>query len=75
MGLNYTIPANNVLPEDIKEIIKDFLRNNYFISKYLRLNKISFYSKDFEFYPIPHKNNNILFIARLWNPDDVSLDS
>jgi len=72
LGLNYTMKDDGKFSGNLKTNLKDILRNNFFISKYY--NKSSFYSGDFEYYPIPLRDSKILFIARLWNPDEVSLD-
>ncbi|CAM1364524.1 conserved protein of unknown function [Tenacibaculum soleae] len=67
LGLNYFITPEKYLGANLKRKIKFFFKKN--------IKKHNFYSRDFEFYPVVHKKNKILFLTRLWNPDDVSLDS
>lgn len=70
LGLNIPFKPEGKFPQKLNEKIKDFLKDYSFISKYFE--KTSFFSKDFEFFPIPSKENKVLFIAGLWNPDDVT---
>ncbi len=72
LGFNIPFEPMGKYPKNLKEKLKDFISNNNIISKYYK--KKSFCSKDFEFFPIPNKNDKILFIAQLWNPDDVKLE-
>jgi hypothetical protein len=60
-GKFYKIPINTT---------KDFIKNIFFYRYY----KPYFYSWSFEYYPFPYKEDKILFLTRLWNPDDVSMD-
>jgi hypothetical protein len=72
LGLNYFIKSKGKFSGDWQQKIKDLIKNNAIISKYY--NKTNFYSSSFEFYPMPLNESKILFMARLWNPDEVSLD-
>ena len=72
LGLNYPIPTNDFDSRPIKETIKNYLGNIKYISNSFGIVRNPF-SSDFEFYPIPNKTNKILFIARLWNPDEAGL--
>lgn len=68
LGLNYSyIPEGNSTLK-LKHRIKNTLK------KSLKLKESLFYSGDFEFYPLPNKENKILFLARLWNPEDAPTD-
>ncbi|MDG5814146.1 hypothetical protein QA601_03585 [Chitinispirillales bacterium ANBcel5] len=71
LGFNYFMKADGKFSGNLQQKIKDQLRNNFLISKYFNKN---FCSGDFECYPIPSRKSKILFMARLWNPDEVSLD-
>lgn len=70
LGLNYPFKPEGKYPNNLHHKLKDLLKQNFLISKYYR--KTSFSSQDFEYYPIPSKENKILFITRLWNPNDIS---
>ncbi len=72
LGLNYAMIANGKFSGNLKKRMKNFFRNNFYISKHY--SKRSFYSENFEYYPIPLRDNKILFMARLWDPDEASLD-
>lgn len=74
LGLNYPISPRHLYRRNVKESFKNVLRNNYFISKYLKINRANIHSENFEFYPAANKMNNILFLARLWDPADVQQD-
>jgi hypothetical protein len=73
LGLNYPIPTKGFNSSSIKETIKNYLGDIKFISDTFGIVRNPL-SRDFEFYPSPNKTNNILFIARLWNPEDAGLD-
>lgn len=70
LGLNYPFLPENRFDRGLKETLKYFIKSNYLFSKYSGEKPL--YSKDFEYYPIPNKENKVLFITQLWNPDDVS---
>ncbi|WP_298555620.1 hypothetical protein [uncultured Algibacter sp.] len=72
LGLNIGIQPEGKFKKGLIENSKDFIKNNYIISKFYK--KTFFYSKDFEFFPIPHKNTKILFITRLWDPNSETLN-
>ncbi|MEB8329859.1 hypothetical protein OO009_10880 [Flavobacteriaceae bacterium KMM 6897] len=68
LGLNYYFQAEGNYPQSPKEKIKDVLKHNSIIAKFY--NKTSFAHFEYENFPIPNKDKKILFLARLWNPDD-----
>lgn len=72
LGLNYNLKPEGRYPKGLKEGFKDFIKSNSILSRYY--SKSLFYSRDFEFYPIPAEKNKILFLTRLWNPDEVVLE-
>lgn len=72
LGLNYSMKTDGKFAGALKTQLRTYIRNNYFITKIY--NRNAFTSKDFECYPIPLRNSKILFMTRLWNPDEVPLD-
>ena len=72
LGLNYFIKPKRKFSGNPQQKLIELLRNNIITSRFY--DKTSFYSSDFEFYPVPLKESKVLFMARLWNPDKVSLD-
>lgn len=72
LGFNYNIqPEANMLPfiHSLKDKIKYLLKT----SRWTRgiTGKSFFYVKDFEQVPADLKNTKILFITRLWNPEEA----
>jgi hypothetical protein len=69
LGLNYNFSPSvrKVLP--IRQRLKEFLSHIPFLKEFAPKFRFSF--EDFENLPIPQKNSNILFMARLWNPEDT----
>ncbi|MBF8149561.1 hypothetical protein ITJ86_06605 [Winogradskyella sp. F6397] len=72
LGLYFPFKSEGKYPTRFYEKFKGLLKENLIISKYY--NKTSFTNKDFEYYPIPNRENKILFLTQLWNPDDVKLE-
>ncbi|MFD2725969.1 hypothetical protein [Hyunsoonleella rubra] len=72
LGLNIGLQPESSFKKGFKESFKDFIKGNYLVSKFYK--KTAFYSNDFEFYPIANKNNKVLFITRLWDSENVSLE-
>ncbi|MDE0471749.1 MAG: hypothetical protein OXH57_07385 [Ekhidna sp.] len=72
LGLNYSIACESNFPMSLQQKFKEILKNSFLISKYY--GKLSFRSSDFESKPYLHKKSKILFLTRLYNPDDVSLE-
>ncbi|MGZ4956221.1 MAG: hypothetical protein ACXV8Q_14030 [Methylobacter sp.] len=72
LGLNYSV--KQYIRHLKYEVIKDYLKDSYLFSKYFKVNSELFYSDSFEFYPILSKENKILFLTRLWDPDDVQFE-
>lgn len=75
LGLNYNVqPESDFLhlSQSLYNRIKHFIKQSKLLKKIF--NKGFLYTKDFEYYPIRQKNNKILFVTRLWNPEDVTLE-
>ena len=70
LGLNYTFRPEGKYPKTPKEALKDTIKNNPVISKYYK--KTYFSYSEYEYPPILNKKKQILFLERLWNPDEVS---
>lgn len=79
LGFNYTFlpegkyPVNQPFIETVKDKIKAVIEKTPGLSKLYHTKKY-FYHYDFEAYPIPDKQNKILFLVRLWDPNDVTLE-
>ena len=69
LGLNYSFTPEGSFPMSIKEMLVDIAKNNFIVSKFYT--KYSFVSSDFECPPNLSREGGVLFLARLWNPDDV----
>lgn len=69
LGLYFAMKPEGNYPDNFNNKLKDFVRENHIISKYY--SKTSFKRRDFEYYPIPSKDNKILFLTQLWNPNDT----
>ncbi|TKK65015.1 hypothetical protein FC093_21160 [Ilyomonas limi] len=72
LGFNYNMQPranllrfNNSLPEKIKYILKTGNLTKRFFGKSF------FYAKDFEQAPLEAGQDKVLFITRLWNPDEA----
>ena len=72
LGLNYNVKPENSLSKNLREKIKTSIESNFIIEKFFK--KTSFYSKEYECYPIPSRESRILFFTRLWDPNEISLD-
>lgn len=73
LGLNYEFyPNGNNYPKVFKDKIKSTILNNEFCSKLF--NKQKFIRDNFEYYPYINKQNKILFLTRLWNPNETKID-
>lgn len=72
LGLNYNVYSNDNFSSSIKDITMDLIKKNP-IFTYIS-NKRNFSSKYFEHYPVLNKKTKVLFLTRLWNPNDVELD-
>lgn len=71
LGLNYNVhPSKNMflLNQSYNDKIKYFAKTNGLLKKLFR--KSFFYAKDFEYYPLEEKENKILFLTRVWNPEE-----
>jgi hypothetical protein len=67
LGLNFYIEPEGKYPPAFQQRLKKKIKN---FNKKLSINQ----NDNLEYYPIKHKNNQILFLTRLWNPDDVKSD-
>jgi len=74
LGLNFFIKYDRSLYyANIKTKITDAIKENKFLAKPLKINNHSFAIEDYEYYPLVTPKPKILFLTRLWNPDEVSL--
>lgn len=71
LGLNYPISPRHLFRRNFKDRVKNAIRNNYFLSNYLKIIDSDIFSENFEFFPVPDKTNRVLFLTRLWNPREV----
>ncbi len=72
LGLNTSFKEEGGFPGNSKQMVKDLILNNKIIERWTKRRSIS--SKDFEFFPTPAKNNKILFLTRLWDPEEVTVE-
>lgn len=70
LGLNYGFNFEGQYPIGIIDKTYSLIRNNYFVKK--RKGKSTFKSKEFEFYPLHNKENKILLLTRLWDPNGTT---
>lgn len=70
-GFNYPINNKNLLKFKIGDIIKKNINYPVF-HKLLNFNNISLKDTDFEQYPIRNRQNKILFLTRLWDPNPTN---
>jgi hypothetical protein len=71
LGLFYPLTHQGQYPHTLKSLLRAIAKHNP-ITEMTR--KRTFHSHEFEFYPVPNKQNRILFLTRLWNPDDVTAE-
>ena len=72
LGLNYNVqPDKNMFlyTETLRDKIKYLTKTNKFLKGISK--KSFFYAKDFEYYPVKPKQNRILFLTRLWSPEEA----
>lgn len=72
LGLNYNVqPDKNMFlyADTLQDKIKYLTKTNKFLKGISK--KSFFYAKDFEYYPVKPKQNRILFITRLWSPEEA----
>jgi len=72
LGLNVCFKADGKYPMNLDELYSNFKRSNYSITSYFQT--YLFKSKDLECLPTPSKENKILFMTRLFDPNDVTLE-
>ncbi|HOE31440.1 MAG: hypothetical protein BWY92_00067 [Firmicutes bacterium ADurb.BinA052] len=70
LGFNYLIRPQRYFPARLTDVLKDFLKHSTPLGKYCH--RDLFYSRRYEYYPLPHKDTKILFLTRLWDPDQVT---
>lgn len=71
-GLNYNVhPDKNMLryAATFRDKIKYIAKTNKLFKTIS--NKPFFYTRDFEYYPIKARENRILFLTRLWSPEEA----
>ncbi|OUS02943.1 hypothetical protein A9Q86_02530 [Flavobacteriales bacterium 33_180_T64] len=66
LGLNYSFDYEGNYPLPIKEKLKKFIRQN--------IKKNVFKPSAFEYPPYKNNTDKVLFLCRLWNPDEVETD-
>lgn len=66
LGLYVNVTPDLKYKKNLKRTVKDIIK------KYSKKRSVG--SDDLEFYPIPWKEDKILFLTRLWDPDEVSLE-
>lgn len=72
LGLNYNVqPDENLFSfnNNAKLKLEYFLKTNKLARKFFK--KRFYYTKDFEYYPVKPAKNKILFITRLWDPEEA----
>jgi len=72
LGLHYSMHPNyNILSlsPSWKDKVKYVMKTNKLFKKIT--NKTFFYTQDFEHYPTNHAVDKILFLTRLWNPEEA----
>ncbi len=69
LGMNFSFQPEGKYPKMFYDSFVHLSRHNLIFEKFYK--KTTFYYKDFEYYPIPSKKNKILFLTRLWDPDEV----
>jgi hypothetical protein len=75
LGLNYNIqPEQNILSVNagFRERLKYAIKTSKYLKRFFNTGYL--YTEDFEFFPILPKENKILFITRLWDPEEVTLE-
>jgi hypothetical protein len=73
LGLNYHVRPNNRLIEfSVTDRLREVIRGNDLASKILGMNNdnMALPAEDYEHVPIPGKDIKILFLTRVWNPDE-----
>ena len=70
LGLNYGLDYIGNYPRPLIRKIKNWIIERKFVERFSY--KKIFRLEDLECEPYPSKEHHILFLARLWNPDDVS---
>jgi hypothetical protein len=73
LGFNYRIrPPYSLTKSSMRDHFQQVVRRSYFASRMLRMNndEMSLPSEDYEQQPILNKDVKILFLTRIWNPDE-----
>jgi hypothetical protein len=72
LGLNYNIHPNyNMLAfnPSLKDKVKYIMKTNKLFKRLARTS--FFYSQDFEYFPTKHSIDRILFLTRVWDPEEA----
>jgi len=72
LGFNYRIKVNGNYPVGLMQKTKELIKGSEFLERSLGLNKVLFDAEDYEYYSLPSKKPKIMFLAGLWNTQDVS---
>jgi len=75
LGLNYYITPKTLHKKNIKDSLKNAIRNNPMVARYLKINHSDIFNEEFEYYPVVNNVNRILFLTRLWDPGEVKQDN
>ncbi len=73
LGINYHIMPEGRDFKSVREIIREIIKNNSIAAKIFDFIG-PFYSRDFECPPFIPQHAGILFLTRLWDPEDEPLD-
>ncbi|MCW8810919.1 MAG: hypothetical protein OQJ93_00480 [Ignavibacteriaceae bacterium] len=69
LGFNYNVKSADRFSFNLKERLMGLIKASPIISKHFNLRSSSRPSGDFEFYPLPNKRSEILFLAKIWGPN------
>jgi hypothetical protein len=72
LGLYYPLTPQGRYPHTLKSLPRAVIKFNPLTE--LLTKKRTFHSREFEFYPVPNKENRVLFLARLWNPAEATIE-
>lgn len=75
LGLNYNIDDNihiKNINETIKNSIKNAIKSNSLFSTVFKVSKNNLNVDSYEYFPGFQDDTKILFLTRLWNPDEVN---
>jgi hypothetical protein len=73
MGLSYLVyPETQIIPS-LSWKLKNLISKSDYLRHKAPLSLINLQAKDYEFFPVINENIKILFLSRLWDPDEFSL--